>query len=242
MEKIMKKILAIIVIFALVITSMTSAAAASYRRAEITNMESPNGQLPGWRWVLPDHAENDYLSFMLECAETNTGKSLLMGEIAEIRRNKKIMDGDLSIKTTHFFENCFDGEIIEKKIKDYVSEQNKKWYQKYNIIQTNYVTMSHYCRCSICNGNSSGQTASGVYLSQEGFDSIAVDTRYYPLGSQFLVYVPYRDEPILVTATDTGGAIKGNKIDMYIGNKGHAVANQYGMAYGVKMEMVRRGW
>lgn len=234
MHNLMKRTGAVIFTICVIMASSFSASAV-YQKTTVKTQEQIF-------YVIPESASKDYLAYMLECSTTNTTKSLELGLEAETLRNQKIQTSNLSTKKTNFFSEYTDGKIISEKIREYIIEQNKKWYEKYTILQTNYVTMSHYCRCYTCNGRSDGATASGVYLSQNGFDTIAVDTRYYPLGSQFLVYVPYRDEPLLVTATDVGGAINGQKIDMYIGNKGHSVCFQYGMAYGVKMQMIRRGW
>ncbi|MCY9369239.1 LysM peptidoglycan-binding domain-containing protein, partial [Bacillus spizizenii] len=67
-------------------------------------------------------------------------------------------------------------------------------------------------------GGISGVTATGVDLNKNpNAKVIAVDPNVIPLGSK--VYVEGYGE---ATAADTGGAIKGNKIDVFVPNKSDA--------------------
>ena len=81
-------------------------------------------------------------------------------------------------------------------------------------------TITHYCPCEICCGvwaksrpvDADGKeivyTASGA-RAEEGV-TIAVDPDVVPIGTQV------RIDGHIYTAQDTGGAIKGNKIDIYM--------------------------
>jgi 3D (Asp-Asp-Asp) domain-containing protein len=73
--------------------------------------------------------------------------------------------------------------------------------------KTMLVDATAYCSCAKCCGKSDGITASGVKAKAN--HTIAVDKRIIPLGTVVLIngkqYV----------AEDTGGAIKGNRIDIY---------------------------
>lgn len=82
--------------------------------------------------------------------------------------------------------------------------------------------LSFYCPCSVCNGRSDALTASGTTIA--GGRTIAVDTRYIPLGSK--VYI---DGWGVFIAEDTGGAIKGNKIDVAVPD--HKMAYDIGIEY-----------
>lgn len=67
-------------------------------------------------------------------------------------------------------------------------------------------------------GGISGVTATGIDLNKNpNAKVIAVDPNVIPLGSK--VYVEGYGE---ATAADTGGAIKGNKIDVFVPNKSDA--------------------
>ena len=87
-------------------------------------------------------------------------------------------------------------------------------------------TVSHYCcekYAHIC-GTGNGITASGAPV-QAGV-SVAVDPTVIPLGST--VYVDYGDGVIhTYIAHDTGGAVKGNHIDVAV--ETHAEASRLGL-------------
>lgn len=87
-------------------------------------------------------------------------------------------------------------------------------------------TVSHYCcekYAHIC-GTGNGITASGAPV-QAGV-SVAVDPTVIPLGST--VYVDYGDGVVhTYIAHDTGGAVKGNHIDVAV--ETHAEASRLGL-------------
>lgn len=83
-------------------------------------------------------------------------------------------------------------------------------------------TVTHYCGCSKCCGNYSDGSESVAYGASgkrlEAFVSVAVDTSVIPLGTVL------RDaEGRLYRAEDTGGAIKGNRIDLFVGDHQEAI-------------------
>ena len=78
-----------------------------------------------------------------------------------------------------------------------------------------------YCDCVECCGKSDGITKSGV-KTQEG-RTIAVDPDVIPLGS--IVEI----DGVEYIAEDIGGAIKGDRIDIYFDN--HDKALDYGVRY-----------
>ena len=81
-------------------------------------------------------------------------------------------------------------------------KQNKVAYiGKYKI--------TYYCSCKQCCGKDDGITASGVKV-QEGV-TVAADTSILPFGTQIYIKgIGWR------TVQDRGGAIKGNRLDIYI--------------------------
>lgn len=85
------------------------------------------------------------------------------------------------------------------------------------------VTVTHYDCCVECCGKDDGITASGV-LATPGV-TVAVDPSVIPLGSDVLV--DYGDGEIhYYRADDTGGAVKGNHIDLCVAT--HEEALQLG--------------
>lgn len=78
-----------------------------------------------------------------------------------------------------------------------------------------------YCPCSQCCGKwSNGITATGV---KAGYGVAAVDPRVIPLGTKL-----YVEGYGYCVAADTGGAIKGNRIDLCYGSHSAALASGFG--------------
>ena len=77
-------------------------------------------------------------------------------------------------------------------------------------------TVTHYCSCEKCCGKSDGITATGT-VATEG-RTIAVDPDIIPLGSKVLI------DGQAYIAEDVGGAIKGNKVDIYVNSHQEAVS------------------
>ena len=86
------------------------------------------------------------------------------------------------------------------------------------------VTVTHYDCCVECCGKVDGLTASGTHATP--YSTVAVDPSVIPLGADVLV--DYGDGAGLrrYRAEDTGGAVKGNHIDLCVGS--HAEAQQLG--------------
>lgn len=81
--------------------------------------------------------------------------------------------------------------------------------------------VSAYCACAKCCGKSDGITASGTKATQGR--TIAVDPHYYPYGTKIIL------NGKTYVAEDCGGAIKGNRIDLYFDS--HQDALQWGVRY-----------
>ena len=89
--------------------------------------------------------------------------------------------------------------------------------------------------CGKAPGNPAyGLTASGTNLaghSRESARAIAVDPRIIPLGSK--VRIKFKNPDMVkyngvYTAVDTGGAIGGNRIDLFMGDGSHRECMQFG--------------
>jgi len=77
-------------------------------------------------------------------------------------------------------------------------------------------SVSAYCDCEKCCGKTDGITSSGTHV-KEG-RTIAVDPDVIPIGSKvYIEGVGYR------IAEDIGGAIKGNKIDLFFNSHQEAL-------------------
>ena len=81
--------------------------------------------------------------------------------------------------------------------------------------------LTYYCSCELCCDVETGITATGTPVV-EG-QTIAVDPRVIPYGTQVII------NGHVFTAEDCGGAIKGNRIDIYVND--HDRANALGVNY-----------
>lgn len=82
--------------------------------------------------------------------------------------------------------------------------------------------LTFYDPCVECNGNDLALTATGTTLTEGR--TIAVDPSVIPLGSRVFI-----EGYGVFIAEDTGGAIKGNKIDIAVST--HERANELGVQY-----------
>ena len=78
-----------------------------------------------------------------------------------------------------------------------------------------------YCACEKCCGKSDGITKTGTKATEGR--TIAVDPNVIPLGSEVIV-----DDHKYI-AEDVGGAIKGNRIDLYF--ESHQEALEFGVQH-----------
>lgn len=78
-----------------------------------------------------------------------------------------------------------------------------------NVKYIGQFKISYYCACEKCCGKTDGITASGVKVANGV--TVAADTSILPFGTK--IYIEGIGERIV---QDKGGAIKGNKIDVYV--------------------------
>lgn len=112
------------------------------------------------------------------------------------------------------------------------------WGKTFNYEKTLQVKASAYSSASSENG---GWGAVDYFGNPLKLGTIAVDPNVIPLGTKVLVTGHSHDglpkDAFLATATDIGGAIKGNRIDIFIPGSQSFVANfgyQYVTLYFVK--------
>lgn len=107
----------------------------------------------------------------------------------------------------------------------YYVDEEPKYIDIYKSIGDYKITA--YCSCDKCCGKSDGITASGTKATNGR--TVAVDPNVIPYGTELLI------DGHKYIAEDCGGAIKGNKIDIYFDN--HSDALNYGVQY---MEIYRK--
>lgn len=96
--------------------------------------------------------------------------------------------------------------------------------------------LTSYCSCRRCNGRWTGYpTAAGT--NYEYGRTIAVDRRVIPLGTWVYINIPGEGWQKF-RAEDTGSAIKGNRIDVYVGdNHGECYQARYNQVSEVRLAL-----
>ena len=90
------------------------------------------------------------------------------------------------------------------------------------IVTLEGVTVTHYCGCEKCCGKwADGITATGTKATEGR--TIAVDPAVIPYGSEVCLRFEDGTEAVYI-AEDCGGAIKGNRVDVYMDSHDAALA------------------
>ena len=81
-------------------------------------------------------------------------------------------------------------------------------------VRTIRMEVTAYCPCVKCCGpNAHGVTASGKLIAYNGGHFVAADTSVLPFGTKLVIPGYAGNQPVEVA--DRGGAIKGNKLDLF---------------------------
>lgn len=117
-------------------------------------------------------------------------------------------------------------KVVAEPVNKVVAQGTRKTFASREGQLLNYKSVI-YCESTAYSGG--GVTATGTVPVRDpnGISTIAVDPRVIPLGS--LVYVEGYGRAV---AADTGGAIKGNIIDVYVNSEAEAY-NNWGRKYNV---------
>ncbi|MER3414189.1 MAG: hypothetical protein C4341_08150 [Armatimonadota bacterium] len=143
-------------------------------------------------------------------------------------RSRKVQDGADGELVRMVQYKVLDGKVLEKQVLWEIRREPTPAVFHYGSLGTDITrgytrsgvaTMeaTAYCLCSIC-GTGSGRTSLG---SEARRGIVAVDPNVIPLGT--IVYVEGYG---LAIAADTGGAIRGKRIDLCFNS--HAEALQFG--------------
>lgn len=129
--------------------------------------------------------------------------------MAEAARKLEISENDDIIQTAKEIYNTNHSLAVtlQQEI-DTLTQQKSKLEESQTYV--GQFKLTGYCACSICCGKwANGITASGA-KAVEGI-TVAADPRVLPLGTR--VYIEGIGERVV---QDTGGAIKKNKLDIYV--------------------------
>ena len=151
------------------------------------------------------------------------GKVLIVGLLISIPNTPTVeaQEGDVSFRAT---TPIATSETI-RSIRDAATPAIPEGALSPQVIVKTYLATA-YCL--------KGQTASGLTVRR---GIIAADPKVLPLGS--VVRLQAGDYSGIYTVMDTGGAIRGQRIDIYLPTRAEAI--RFG-ARKVKLEVLRRGW
>ena len=116
-----------------------------------------------------------------------------------------------------------DNKVHDEEIEvEYAEPEAEEIVEEPKIVSLGEFRLTAYCPCRRCCGRwVDTPTASGTTPTENR--TIAVDTDIIPFGTQVII------NGMTYTAEDTGSAIKGNRIDIYMDS--HYEALQFGVQY-----------
>lgn len=176
--------------------------------------------------TVPNYKDwNEVSDWAKDAVATLSDKELFVGSNGSFNPKNNITRAEVSVLFSRLDGKTFD--IYEAPVK----EHKPKMTYIGNFKNTFYCT--GYC----CNGRWAGVTATDAKPAVG--TTIAVDPRVIPLGSK--VYLEFQNKNCkelngYYIAQDTGGAIKGYRIDVLVGS--HSEAYQYGVGT-VKVYIVK---
>ena len=162
-------------------------------------------------------------------ASTNEGTAVLINSDEDIILTDIPTNGNVNIGFTSTIDNIMnDFSIYNKKIEEQkVTETSNEVNAEDNVntktvAETEEATTSYKATYKMEATAYAGDTitATGVapVRNPNGLSTIAVDPSIIPLGSK--VYIPGYGEAI---AEDTGGAIKGHRIDLFLNSENECI-------------------
>lgn len=149
---------------------------------------------------------------------------------AELLRNNDYINNGLDEILSQKWHECNDYQNnksnenveLQTKLDELKKEQGKRKF-------VGNFKITHYCPCTTCNGSWGSKTAMGTTMTP--YRTIAVDPKVIPLGSKVEI------NGKIYIAEDTGGAIKGYRIDMCVSS--HSEAYQRGVLKSVPVYIVK---
>ena len=182
---------------------------------------------------LVDEAEGNFYTITTKLDVLNARRSQ-EAELAAYKETAKAAQAEVDRLEAQLAEKeaalaAAEAALIQEQKKTQQQQQKTQQRQRDSQAQQQSAgrtfEATHYT--AYCNG-CSGVTATGLNVSHtiyspEGYRIVAVDPRVIPLGT--LLQITYKNGTTFTAiAADTGGAIKGNKIDILVASKKEAYA------------------
>lgn len=155
-------------------------------------------------------------------------------KIEEVEEVEEVEDATVETEKIEVYPEEVLKEAIEEitpvfKADPFVIESVEEEEEKFEIVSLGEFRLTAYCPCSKCCGKwSGGATASGVMPTAN--HTIAVDRSVIPFGTEIII------NGVTYVAEDTGGAIKGNRVDIFFDS--HKEALNFGVQYAEVFKIV----
>lgn len=154
-------------------------------------------------------------------------------EVSVIRQQIESQEAEIAEKRDRLTELDNENKELKEKIENLRQEVSRRAERTINVEVTAYDLSVQSCG-KAPGTKGYGITASGMNLAGHSWQSaraIAVDPRVIPLGSK--VRLRFKNESMkkyngIYTAVDTGGAIGGNRIDLFMGEGSYHECMQFG--------------
>jgi len=171
------------------------------------------------------------VSLIADIARTNdnTNNPLSLSETG-VTRAETTVSTDLSESIITADLKPLESDIITNE-PSADSEVNEEQSDEWEIVQ---MRVTAYCPCEQCCGRDSKGITSCGYKIRTGDTFVAADGRY-PFGTEMLIPGYSNSQPVQVF--DRGGAIKGNRLDVFFGT--HEEALEWGVKH-LKVNVHRR--
>ena len=150
----------------------------------------------------------------------NTNTAATNNLLADTSEEPIVIESNDSIKITKKKSKSSKSKKKKQK-KSKKTAKNKRKKKKSKYIKVGTFKVTGYCSCARCCGKSTGITASGTVATAGR--TIAADTSQFSFGSKVVI------NGHTYTVEDRGGAIRGNRIDIFFSS--HSKALDWGVRY-----------
>lgn len=145
----------------------------------------------------------------------------LLNKIETLSNDISILEGKNELQRDYINELNHDVQLLSEKNESLSKENNALQQEIAQWRDLGTFRITYYCSCTECSEAWGNMTASG--RRAEVNRTIAVDPKVIPLGTT----VRINGQEFI--AEDVGGAIKGNRIDIYVNH--HSMTAEMGVDY-----------
>lgn len=157
-------------------------------------------------------------------------------KLAEIAKLEDVLKSEIE-KNNQYQKTIDENLKIINQLKKEIDNLNNELNRYNNLRQLDIVATAYTAFCNTgCIGITSNGTNVKNTIYKDGYRVVAVDPKVIPMGS--LLYIESKNENFVAVADDTGGDIKGRRVDILVKNK--SIAYDFGRQ-DIKVTVLREG-